>query len=245
MHSGSSRHSIGGHYSTEYIHIHYEANESLFDFALRLYGDGVNKYLLPVGDNVFPFTFQVPARPLPVTCSFEDGYVQYGLEARVRKPWYQFDPKTDVLPVTIYTMVDLNITPGAANPMQVQDNRAYGCCCPSEPCYVQSVTPKIGYIPGEVIPCTVDIRNMSDRPILNLTATLTQMWTLFADSYQRGRHSRTKPIALQGAGHPGIAPGQGATWQLSFTVPATVPPTPNPAACSIVTMEYVIVVRLK
>lgn len=192
--------SVGsGHYSTEYIHINYAANESFFDFGLRLYGDGVNKYLLPLGDNVFPFAFQVPSRPLPVSCSFEDGYVQYGLEARVRKPWYQFDPKTDILPVTIFTFTDLNITPGAANPMQVQDNRAYGCCFRSEPCFVQSFTPKMGYIPGEAIPCTVDIRNMSDRPVLNVTATLTQVWTLFADSCQRGRHSRTKPIALQSA----------------------------------------------
>lgn len=234
------RSNVGGHWSTEYIHIHYCADEPLFNYELRLYGDGINKYLLPIGDNEFPFAFQVPARPLPVSCSFEDGSVQYGLEARVRNPWSQRDPKTVILPVTIFTMVDLNTTPGAANPMQVQDTKVYGRCCPSEPCHIQSVTPKIGYIPGEVIPCTVDIRNMSDRPILNVTATLTQMWTLFSDSHERGRHSRTKPIALQGAGHPGIPAGQGVTWQLSFTVPALVPPTPNPDACKIVTMEYVI-----
>lgn len=214
--------------------------------TLRLFGDGNNQIRIPTGDNVFPFSFQVPTRPLPVTCSFENGSVQYGLEARVRKPWYKFDPKTEILPVTIFTMVDLNITPGAGLSIRIEDSRVFGCCpccCPSQPCFLRSFTPKTGFIPGEVVPCVIEVHNTSNYTVEALTATLTQVWTLFAYG-RRGRHFRTHPIAIQSAGHPGMRRKEGLKWEVGFTIPPTIPPTPNPAACDIVKMEYVIMVRL-
>lgn len=87
----------------------------------------------------------------------------------------------------------------------------------------------------------IEVHNTSNYTIQALTATLTQLWTLFA--YGRyGRHFRTHPLAIQGVAHPGMEPGKGLIWKVGFTIPPSVPPTPNPAACDIVKMEYVIMV---
>ncbi len=60
---------------------------------------------------------------------------------------------------------------------------------------------------------------------------------------RRGLHFKTNSIALQSENRGGMGAMGDMTWEVSFTIPPNVPPTPNPAACSIVKMEYVIMVR--
>ncbi|XP_064616902.1 arrestin domain-containing protein 17-like [Liolophura sinensis] len=113
---------------------------------------------LKEGPHSFDFQFNIPDSSPP---SFEGkfGWVRYSLECRIEKPW-----KSDYLlkdNFQVMNHLDLNLEKEAEEPYHKEVKRADACCF----CYdnvdvsVCLDLPRRGFVPGEYIPVTAEIKN--------------------------------------------------------------------------------------
>lgn len=230
----------------------YYARETFFDYSLTVAGDNLHMAKIPAGDNVFPFTFTVPNQHLPPSCELKDGRVFYGLEGQlIRKT--VFHMVTEVRPINISSPVDLNATPGADLPVEMADKEPFSngfscwCCRRKDVCVIKTYSPKLGYCVGEVIPFIVEINNQTDKPILDITAELTMLWTFYAhgDRDRLDRGESVHLVTLQHESYPSVGPRQLVKWEVTFTIPSDsdLHHSTTPEASDIVKLEYAIMVR--
>jgi len=164
--------------------IHYEASEVYFDFSVVLWGkqlgDSGDSPTMAAGNFEFPIQFQ-----LPINCptSFEGswGHIRYTVKATIDKPW-KFDHDTKAA-FTVIQLIDLNLDPAVQQPRQTTNSKTLGfLCCKAGniECAVQM--PRTGFVPGEVIPYTIQVNNEStSRKIKDIRVLFKQTVTFRAN----------------------------------------------------------------
>jgi len=119
--------------------------------------------MLPPGQTVYPFTFQLPPA-IPSSFQGQHGYVQYTLQATMKRSW-AFD-KSTTYPFTVNGILDLNTYPGASQPGHFTKIKHLGCCCcKSGPITLTVRLDKLGFVPGEPLHFLAEVINLSDKEL--------------------------------------------------------------------------------
>ena len=112
------------------------------------------------------------------------------VEAKLdRKGFFTFDKKKKQF-ITVNSLMDLNQMPAITQPVTMSDSKTFGClCCTSGPLSSTVNIPRQGYAPGEAIPISAEVENLSDKTMNKTQAKLIQ-YIAFHSS--RGKTKRTE-----------------------------------------------------
>ena len=187
---------------------------------------------LPAGNHVFPFSFVLPPN-LPSSFEGQHGHVRYFVEAEIdRSGIFTFNKRKKQF-ITINSIVDLNLIQGAATPQTNSNSKTFGIlCCTSGPLSSHVRIPRYGYTPGEVIPISAEIENLSDKVMNYTQARLIQDVTFRATNGTK----KTARI-LQEVRRGPIEEGSSDTWNGQ---PLSIPPVPPSGlgGCRIIDVSY-------
>ncbi|CAL8142678.1 unnamed protein product [Orchesella dallaii] len=215
----------------------YDDSESFFEFKNYLLGDGRSDVKIPAGESSYPFSFQLPPMNLPSSYMGTYGKVEYLLEANVKRSW-KFDYNTKQY-ITVNGLVDLNNDPQAAEPGEWKTSKTFCCwCCATGPLDVTVRLKNKGFVPGEMVPLEVEVNNLSNRGVSDISAQLVQEASFFAKS---DKNQSVKPIISEKQGK-GVDPGDSDIWRLEMIVPS-VPPT-KLGGCRLIDVQYVLKVEI-
>ena len=97
------------------------------------------------------------------------------VEAKLdRKGFFTFDKKKKQF-ITVNALMDLNQMPSVTEPVTVSDSKTFGCCCCTTGPLSSTVNiPRQGYAPGEVIPVSAEVENLSNKTMNKTQAKLIQ-----------------------------------------------------------------------
>ena len=114
------------------------------------------------------------------------------VEAKLdRKGFFTFDKKKKQF-ITVNALMDLNQMPAVTEPVTVCDSKTFGClCCTSGPLSSTVNIPRQGYAPGEAIPISAEVENLSDKTMSKTQAKLIQYIVFHSN---RGSVKRTERI---------------------------------------------------
>ncbi|XP_029643648.1 arrestin domain-containing protein 17 [Octopus sinensis] len=232
----TERHSSGSGKSRTTTTRHYSATENYFDYTVILYGSGpvmgANQVILNGGEHHYPFEFMLPYN-IPSSYEGGTGYVRYFVKAVMDKPW-KFDHKCKV-PFTVITVLDLNQTPNALQPLQQQGTKHFCCCCcKSGPLSAHVNLYRTGYVSGEQIYINAEICNMSNRDITHSKASLDMITSFHATTKTKTLHKNITSV-MQG----GVRPGESDYWN---QVALLIPPLPPSSLiyCNIIDIKYIL-----
>ncbi|CAL8109319.1 unnamed protein product [Orchesella dallaii] len=207
--------------------------QRIFEFQNYLLGDGRSDVEIPAGESSYPFSFQLPPMNLPSSYMGIYGKVEYLLEANVIRSW-KFDYNTKQY-ITVNGLVDLNNYPQAAEPGECETSKTFCCwCCATGPLCMTVRLKKRGFVPGEMVPLEVEVNNLSNRGVSDISAELVQEASFFA---QGARNYSVRPVISVKRGK-GVDPGDRDIWRLEMVVPF-VPPT-NLGGCRLIDVQYVL-----
>uniref|UniRef100_A0A0L8H2D9 Arrestin C-terminal-like domain-containing protein n=1 Tax=Octopus bimaculoides TaxID=37653 RepID=A0A0L8H2D9_OCTBM len=232
----TERHSTGSGKNRSTTTRHYSAHENYFDYTVILYGSGpvmgANQVILNGGEHHYPFEFMLPYN-IPSSYEGGTGYVRYYVKAIMDKPW-KFDHKCKV-PFTVITVLDLNQTPNALQPIQQQGTKHFCCCCcKSGPLSAHVNLYRTGYVSGEKILINAEICNMSNRDITSSKASLDMVISFHATTKTKTVHQHVASV-MQG----GIQPGESDYWnQVALLIPP-LPPS-HLIYCNIIDIRYIL-----
>jgi hypothetical protein len=250
----------GNNRRTEHYTEHYTAEETYFSVKLKLLDNkGIQAVdnLLKRGSNIlsdhmqlivtvtdgdvtiqpgttyYPFYFTLPTN-LPSSYNSSVGKVVYLVTARMKRSWYKFDVKAP-LQFTVNGVLDLNKDPGAQLPLSTAKDKNICCwCCKSGPIGFNLNLPRRGFVPGEIIPFTAEMTNMSRRKVKGATASIVQIVKYHA----RGK-TKTNEFTIVKSHFGGVAEGQSETWLEREGLRITpVPPTGLAGGCRIIDVQY-------
>ncbi|XP_061939499.1 arrestin domain-containing protein 17 isoform X6 [Apis cerana] len=133
----------------------FSAFENYLHVETYVVGDGKEKSVITGG--VYPFSLTLPEK-LP--CSFEGRYgrVRYSIRALLDVTTiYRFS--TNIIPFTVAPILDLNRDPLAPLLINIKQSKMY--IGQTEPLTVSMSLPVRGYVPGQAIPITILMTNLS------------------------------------------------------------------------------------
>ncbi|XP_071167942.1 arrestin domain-containing protein 3-like isoform X1 [Mytilus edulis] len=150
---------------------HFDAVEQYFDHSAYVFGaNKAETHYLPQGVHKFPFEFFVPTG-CPTTYEGSIGRVRTYVSATLEKLWVA-DIST-LKPFTVINPLDLNKDPRAKEKSEAINEATFCClCCKSDPISVKISVDNIGFVPGQAIPITTKVLNLSRRKISVIKAYL-------------------------------------------------------------------------
>ncbi|XP_012343200.1 arrestin domain-containing protein 17 isoform X2 [Apis florea] len=206
----------------------FSAFENYLHVETYVVGDGKEKSVITGG--VYPFSLTLPEK-LP--CSFEGRYgrVRYSIRALLDvTSIYRFS--TNIIPFTVAPILDLNRDPLAPLPINIKQSKMY--IGQTEPLTVSMSLPVRGYVPGQAIPITILMTNLS-------TVVVTKIRIVFKKvvSYHSTEKSRKHKEIIVEVEQP--VNKDSDTYDVTFDVPA-VPPT-GMIHCNIIDVLYTLKVE--
>ena len=199
---------------------------------------------LQSGRHTFPFQFTIPNEQLPSSVEYTTieegssssfGYIQYYVEGRIETDEPEFDHLTQAS-FRLVEVVDINNVPDLQRPIGGEIQKTiHGRFLASGKITVRAEIPRRGYCIGEIIPLTVRVENTSNKQ-MGIAVYLQQVLTYRAEACTCSSHRELLHLTSETM-HRRIflwRPGS------RLRVPQTVPTN---TSCSIVTVEYVLVVE--
>ena len=199
---------------------------------------------LQSGRHTFPFQFTIPNEQLPSSVEYTTieegssssfGYIQYYVEGRIGTDQPEFDHLTKA-PFRLVEVVDINNVPDLQRPIGGElQKTVHSRFRASDKITARAEIPRRGYCIGEIIPLTVTVDNASTKQI-RVAVYLQQVLTYRAEARKCFSHREILHLTSETM-HRRIflwRPGS------RLRVPQTVPTN---TSCSIVTVEYVLVVE--
>ncbi|XP_071112726.1 arrestin domain-containing protein 2-like [Haliotis cracherodii] len=222
--------------SKKTVVVHFNAEEIYINHRKLLWGEDSDKDFsahLPAGHYEFPFSVPLP-KNLP--CSFEGdhGCVNYKVKATIDKPWKR-DHNVKIF-FTVLGMYDLNDDPHASEPIVHTAEQTVCCgCCRAGYFSLNYHIDRRGFVPGEEIPLTVEVKNKSNSRLLS-EVKFKMVTTYFAHDDSKKQEEELDRFDMD----PVTAHSSG---MLKTTV--DIPPTPpsHLMGCNIIDVDYII--RLK
>ena len=221
--------------------IHYQSREPYFNqnFLLLGYSKG---FVIKSGTHVFPFKFQLPQN-LPSTFEGEHGSIRYKLRCSIQRSSKRKFPDAE-LDINVISLFNLNIVTAASKPLFVtrclqvpgdeQTRQGTVSVCLS--------TLKSGFVPGETILVSAEIRNCSPRVIKKIGLQLVSV-----ETYKSKLRSTTcrKVLSITRYENCKVYPGHFLQWNdVCLVVPQRLPPSGLPC-CSIIKIKYILEVTFK
>jgi len=203
-------------------YIRYETNEPYVSLQQVLCGDMSQTFQAPAGEQIFQFSFVLPAS-LPSSFESKLGRIRYHLSARVDN-----DHKVDC-PITVNDIIDTN-NPNYLQPVAGNAHADVGFLFlkAGSVDMTASIDRKC-YAPGEAILITCDVKNQTNRDMGNVQATLFQIVQFNARTqHTQQPQSKQEMKEVARVAGPGIPRGENFQWvNQPFVIPALPPTTSN------------------
>lgn len=227
-----SRRSDNG--ETENYSVKYDAEEEYFENKMTLVGGG-GESKLEEGEQVYPFNISLPHQ-LPSTFNGEHGHVRYTAKVKVDIPWGK-DKETEKIFQVIYPL-NLNDEPSLAEPKKEEKEKFYCCCCcESGPTTLVVCIPYSGFVPGQIIPLTIELDNNSNVTIDSVKIKLKRDLTFKARHPNDKTNFSSSELAVLRL--QGIEAHASKTWTEQMMVPNSLMFS-NLKYCGIITDQYVL-----
>jgi len=227
-----SRRSDNG--ETENYSVKYDAEEEYFENKMTLVGGG-GESKLEVGEQVYPFNISLPHQ-LPSTFNGEYGHVRYIAKVTVDIPWGK-DKETEKI-FQVISPLNLNDEPSLAEPKKEEKEKFYCCCCcESGPTTLVVCIPYSGFVPGQIIPLTIELDNNSNVAIEAVKIKLKRDLTFKARQPSEKTNFSSSELAVLRL--QGIEAHASKTWTEQMVVPNSLMFS-NLKYCGIITDQYVL-----
>ena len=187
---------------------------------------------LAAGNHIFPFSFVLPPN-LPSSFEGQHGHIRYFIEAKLDRSGFFTFNKMKKRFITINSICDLNNVIGVNNPQTNSNTKTFGfLCCTSGPLSATMRIPRYGYTPGEAIPISAEIENLSDKQMNSTKARLYQDVTFRATNGTKQTSRILQEVRRGPIGAHGLD-----SWEAQpLTIPA-IPPT-GLGGCRIIDVAY-------
>ncbi|XP_011861149.1 PREDICTED: arrestin domain-containing protein 2 [Vollenhovia emeryi] len=209
------------------------AHEDYFETKYYLVGSASGGEIeIQSGEHKFPFTCSLPTN-LPSSFESDFGHVRYTVKATLDRPW-KFDQDVKS-PFTIVAPLDLNQEPRAAESVEQEMSKTFGClCCGSPPLTVNFSLPTRGYVPGQSMPIKINVENLSNVVVNTIRLMLCKI-VIFRATTPR-TDTKTEEIVVTEISKGPIEARGTADYEQHLDIPP-LPPS-NLANCRIIDLEY-------
>ncbi|XP_015524636.1 arrestin domain-containing protein 17 [Neodiprion lecontei] len=218
----------------------YRGEENYFSSLFHLIGSDSGPTIeLPAGHLVYPFSIQLPMG-LPNSFEHKIGHIRYTIKATFDRPW-KFDHEVKAA-FTIVSAYNLNERPQAALSIHGNMQKSFCCFCMGKGNLSAIISiPSSGFVPGQIIPVTVECENNSTVEVEQIQVSLRQKLRFEASSpYHRSKKVGSSVIKSQ-FNEP-FANKSEEPVILPLKVPA-LPPS-NLEFCGIIDLDYVLRVTM-
>ncbi|KAF3695886.1 Arrestin domain-containing protein 3 [Channa argus] len=215
------------HYGQDHHHV-YWSDETYYDIKQHILRqarqDGTE--VISKGRHVFPFSFRIPDRKIPSSFKTSIGKIVHKLKAELKQSLKL--TKKAKAHFTFVSQADMNI-PGLLEPQ-------YGCkdkaikVFGSGSVSVDVRTKKMGYMQGEALHLSIEIRNHSTRSV-KPKIILYEKRSFFAQGHRKLQTNEIHKEKIEA-----IASSSDETVTKVLTVPTHLPP--SILSCSIIKLEY-------
>lgn len=209
-------------------------HELINDKIVLLYQHG-NKIDVPAGEHIYPFTYTLPL-DLPSTYKTTShiGKITYVIKGYVDIP-FKFDYKAET-EINIVEILDLNQLPNLLMPVNIEKQKSLGCLCwRSGPIDMSLNIPYTGFVPGQSIPITLEIENLSRTSIEAVKFNIHQMINFYSTSPRRkGRPEANKITSTTDSG---VGAHGKRFYELNLQIPSSFAPL-NLKKCTIIDVKY-------
>ena len=199
---------------------------------------------LSAGNHNMLFSFVLPPN-LPSSFEGQHGHVRYFIEAEIdldsnllhlsillRSGSFAFNKRRKQF-ITINSICDLNLIQGASQPQTKSNSKTFGSLfCTSGPLSATFRIPRYGYAPGEFIPISVEVENLSKK-LMNCTKA-----RLYQDvKFKAPNGTKTRTRILQELTRGPIEAGDSFSYE---DEPLSIPPVPPSglSGCRIIDVPY-------
>lgn len=222
---------------TQNYSVKYDADDEYFENKSTLVGGGGDSHL-EEGEHVYPFSVSLPFQ-LPSTFNGEFGHVRYVAKVVIDIPWGK--DKEQEKTFIVNSPLNLNDEPSLAEPRKEEKEKFYCCCCcESGPMTLVLCIPYTGYVPGQIIPLTIELDNNSNVAIEEVKIKLERELSFKARhprEQTKCSYSELAKLRLQG-----IEAHASKTWTEQMTIPNSLSFS-NLKYCGIITDKYVLKVE--
>ncbi|EFO99541.1 hypothetical protein CRE_22445 [Caenorhabditis remanei] len=212
----------------------------------------------PIGHHVFPFIFQLPTG-IPPSYEGAHGRVRYSVRVELDRPW-KFS-KTQREYFQVISNVDLNTLSYGNNPVAKKESKDIGSVFKKGivtttfgpvlyigsiyHSYSQVTIPKQAYAPGETLPITINIDNLSTRPAYCIRAELHQHTHYHATkssifSNHKEYHKNETKMVAESRKTIKVAAKSVGNEESSIKIPKLIPNF----GCPIIMVEYCLSVKV-
>ncbi|XP_034833555.1 arrestin domain-containing protein 17-like [Maniola hyperantus] len=169
----------------EYRTINHSAHEEYINYKVYLVGGESGERSTGPGKYEYPFQFRLPNN-CPASFEGQHGHIRYEIKAVVDGA-LQLDQEEKIA-VRVVTPVDLNLDPYCREPIELQMEETYRCCCISSgACDVAVNLPVSGYCPGQTIPVELVCNNKGRVEIKNIKLSIMKQLIYIATSKAENR----------------------------------------------------------
>ncbi|XP_043478998.1 arrestin domain-containing protein 17-like isoform X1 [Leptopilina heterotoma] len=214
-------------------------HETYFSSKFYVVGGQSDEMELTEGEHIFLFEYVLPTN-LPTSYELKlvnnEAHVRYIVKAIIDRPW-KFDNETEA-PFTVVTEYDLNTDPIARGQVFIEETKTFGIFSSSPPLIVTLSLPFRGYVPGQIIPITVNVDNQSGVEVNHIKLKLEMYGTYLqsgSSSYPMKKKVNMSIIDTKKNKY------EEDVFQFihNFYIPPT-PPSNIGMNCSIISIEYAI-----
>ncbi|KAJ2949374.1 hypothetical protein O0L34_g15287 [Tuta absoluta] len=155
-----------------YVTVGYRGIETYFNTTICASG-GMGPITLPPGEHKIPFQFQIP-HTAPSSFRGKRGEVSYKVTAYIEHPDPLRARETLEEAFEVVAPLDLNTLEDVKQPIYLEFEETYSCCCSSSPMHLRIHIPASGFCPGQAIPINISAENESNVEIKKITIELVK-----------------------------------------------------------------------
>ncbi|XP_045776137.1 arrestin domain-containing protein 17-like isoform X2 [Maniola jurtina] len=211
--------------------VHHNSHEEYINAKVYLVGGESGEHSIGVGQHEYSFQFHLPNN-CPSSFEGDYGHIRYEIKAVVDRA-FKFDQEKKIA-VRVMCPLDLNLEPYCREPIELQFEETYCCCCStSGVCDVSVKLPVAGYCPGQVIPVEVVCSNKGGVQIDDIKLYITKKVVFIATSEPGRRKCKDTVVEIKKGPIPG---NTNRNWTVEMEVPAM--DVYNLSHCQYIKLEY-------
>lgn len=172
---------------------------------------------------------------LPTSFESKYGYIRYQIKVELERPW-KFDLKF-CFAFTVIKILNLNYeSPGLRNKLKNETTKTFFLGFSSKALFVSAEIPISGFVAGQTIPVSINIRNDSNVDVEETKVSLIKIIHYNSQTPKRKTKERIESAAE--VRNVGVKAKSKGNIEVHLSLPA-VPPT-NIASCQVIQVSYVI-----
>jgi Arrestin (or S-antigen), C-terminal domain/Arrestin (or S-antigen), N-terminal domain len=220
---------------------HFESEEIYLNQKTYFFGaKGAEAVDILPGAHRYDFCCKLPSK-LPSSLSVMGGTVSYYVKAVLEVPW-GFDKQFDI-PFTVHSRNDLNEISKLKEPSKHEESaHFFSLALKTEPLVATVFLPYSGFVPGQLLPVTINYDNKSNVDVFRTKLTLKRTISCIARSpFTKIRTESKKIIEVFGEG---VRRRAQKTFQILPTIPMLRLES-NRRFCGIIVISYKLIVTVE